>query len=124
MSVCQGCKQKWDGQICSIQYVLSPQELQSLVETVSCIAKHQCVSERTVKWRMHQCGLSIMHNYSTLTVEQPIQCGEVSEGQDPTCRMQNVGRNPAGCGSLCPVEQGVFIQPRQHGRALGGKTFI
>ncbi|XP_045898241.1 uncharacterized protein LOC123966515 isoform X2 [Micropterus dolomieu] len=55
------------------KYVVSHQQLQSLVEMslpVSCIAKLLGVSERTVKRRMHEYGLSIMQYYSTLTDEQ------------------------------------------------------
>lgn len=55
------------------KYVVSPQQLQSLVEMslpVSCIAKHLGVSVRTVKRRMHEYGLSIMQCYSNLTDEQ------------------------------------------------------
>ena len=55
------------------KYVVSPQQLQSLVEMslpVSCIATHLGVSVRTVKRRMHEHGLSIMQGYSNLTDEQ------------------------------------------------------
>lgn len=55
------------------QYVVCPQQLQSLIEMslpVSCIAKVLGVSERTVKRRMHNNRLSIMQFYSNLTDEQ------------------------------------------------------
>lgn len=55
------------------KYVVSPQQIQSLIEMslpVSYIAKLLGVSERTVKRRMQDNGLSIMQFYSNLTDEQ------------------------------------------------------
>ncbi|KAF3837640.1 hypothetical protein F7725_009408, partial [Dissostichus mawsoni] len=76
------------------KYVVCPQQLQGLIEdlslTVSAIAKLLGVSEKTVKRRMHENGLSIKQSYSTLT-------------------LSNDERNPEGHGSPCAMEESVFI---------------
>ncbi|KAF3857271.1 hypothetical protein F7725_009130 [Dissostichus mawsoni] len=56
------------------KYVVCPQQLQGLIEDlslpVSAIAKLLDVSEKTVKRRMHENGLSIKQSYSTLTDDE------------------------------------------------------
>lgn len=55
------------GEMGQTKYVASLQQLQSLTEmslSVSHIAKLLGVSERTVKWHMHDNGLSIKQFYS------------------------------------------------------------
>uniref|UniRef100_A0A8C2WY87 Integrase core domain-containing protein n=1 Tax=Cyclopterus lumpus TaxID=8103 RepID=A0A8C2WY87_CYCLU len=55
------------------KYVVSPQQLQSLIEMylpATCIAKLLGISERTVRRRMHDNGLYIMQSYSNLTDKQ------------------------------------------------------
>lgn len=56
------------------KYVVCPQQLQGLIEDlslpVSAIATLLGVSEKTVKRRMHENGLSIKQSYSTLTDDE------------------------------------------------------
>lgn len=61
------------GEIGWLEYVVSPQQLQSLIEMslpVSCISKLLGISKRTGRWHMHDNSLSIIQFYNNPTDEQ------------------------------------------------------
>lgn len=62
-----------EGEMGRPKYVVCPQQLQSLLKMslpVSTIAEILGVSERTVKRRMHENGLSVMQYYSNVTDDE------------------------------------------------------